>query len=105
MTKTIDVTHELTINPGVVIAFERDVRMTITDGEGVLMVKGTHHQRIKLIGVQNSKGFWARLTLYSGSNANTMEYVEVRNTGNRTAYSTTKAALFVAGSSKAQISQ
>jgi len=103
VTKSIDVTHELTVNPGVVIAFERDVRMTISDGGGLLIAQGTADQKIKLVGVQNTKGYWAGLTLYSGSNANTMEYVEVRNAGSRTAFSTTKAALFVAGSTKAQI--
>ncbi|RYF72250.1 MAG: right-handed parallel beta-helix repeat-containing protein [Cytophagaceae bacterium] len=103
VTKSIDVTHELTVNPGVVIAFERDVRMNVSDGGGLLIAKGTAEQKIKLVGVQNTKGYWAGLTLYSGSYANTMEYVEVRNAGSRTAFSTTKAALFVAGSTKAQI--
>ncbi|XWW44917.1 right-handed parallel beta-helix repeat-containing protein [Fibrella sp. USSR17] len=103
VTKSIDVTHELTVNSGVVIAFERDARMNISDGGGLLIAKGTAEQKIKLVGVQNTKGYWAGLTLYSGSNANTMEYVEVRNAGSRTAFSTTKAALFVAGSTKAQI--
>lgn len=103
VTKSIDVTNELTINPGVVIAFERDVRMNVNDNGGLLMAKGTADNRIKFVGVQNTKGYWIGLTLYSGSNANVMEYVDVMNAGSRTTYSTTKAALLLSGGSKAQI--
>jgi hypothetical protein len=103
VTKNIDVQHELTINPGVVIAFERDVRMNVIDGSGLLIAKGTADNRIKFVGVQKTKGFWVGITLYSGSNANVMEYVDVMHAGSRTIYSTTKSALFLSGGSKAQI--
>ncbi|WP_461104440.1 right-handed parallel beta-helix repeat-containing protein [Spirosoma koreense] len=103
VTKSIDVNHELTINPGVVIAFERDVRLNVNDGGGLLIAKGTADQKIKFVGVQKTKGYWVGMALYSGSNANTMEYVEVMHAGSRTLYSTTKAALFLSGGSKAQI--
>ncbi|WP_245565004.1 right-handed parallel beta-helix repeat-containing protein [Spirosoma spitsbergense] len=103
VTKSIDVNSELTINPGVVIAFERDVRMNVNDGGGMLIAKGTAGQRIRFIGVQRTKGYWAGITLYSGSNVNALEYVDVLHAGSRTAYSLTKAALFLSGSSKAQI--
>ncbi|MEZ0606950.1 PKD domain-containing protein [Fibrella sp. WM1] len=103
VTKSIDVTNELTINPGVVIAFERDVRMNVNDGGGLLIAKGTAQQRIKLVGVQKTKGYWVGIALYSGSNANSLEYVDVMHAGSRPLYSTTKAALYMSGGSKAQI--
>ncbi|WP_229374288.1 PKD domain-containing protein [Fibrella rubiginis] len=103
VTKNIDVNHELTINPGVVIAFERDVRLNVNDNGGLLIAKGTAEQRIKLVGVQKTKGYWVGIAHYSGSNANILEYVDVMHTGSRSLYSTTKAALFLSGGSKAQI--
>ncbi|UFH54659.1 right-handed parallel beta-helix repeat-containing protein [Spirosoma sp. KNUC1025] len=103
VTKSIDVNHELTINPGVVIAFERDVRVNVNDGGGLLVAQGTADKKIKFVGVQKTKGYWVGISLYSGSNANTMEYVEVMHAGSRTIYSTTKSALFMSGGNKAQI--
>ncbi|GAB3711931.1 hypothetical protein GCM10027592_50000 [Spirosoma flavus] len=103
VTKNIDVNNELTINPGVVIAFERDVRINVNDNGGILIAKGTPEQKIKFVGVQKTKGYWVGMALYSGSNVNVLENVEVMHAGSRTIYSTTKSALFVSGS-KAQIS-
>ena len=103
VTKSIDVNHELTINPGVVIAFERDVRLNVNDGGGLLIARGTAENRIKFVGVQKTKGYWVGLSLYSGSNANTLEYVDVMHAGSRAIYSTTKSALFMSGGSRAQI--
>ncbi|GAB3989547.1 hypothetical protein GCM10028807_14690 [Spirosoma daeguense] len=103
VTKNIDVNHELTINPGVVIAFERDVRMNVNDNGGLLIAKGTADQKIRFVGVQKTKGFWVGMALYSGSNANVLEHVEVMHAGSRPIFSTTKSALFVSGS-KSQIS-
>ena len=103
VTKSIDVNHELTINPGVVIAFERDVRMNVDDGGGLLIAKGEPTNKIRFVGAQSTKGYWVGIALYSGSNANVLEYAEVMHAGSRAIYSTTKAALFLSGGSKAQI--
>ncbi|WP_461146420.1 PKD domain-containing protein [Spirosoma pulveris] len=103
VTKSIDVTAELTINPGVVIAFERDVRMNVNDNGGLLIARGTAEQKIKFVGVQRTKGYWVGISHYSGSNANLMEYVEVQNAGSRPIYSVTKAALYLSGGSRAQM--
>jgi hypothetical protein len=103
VTKNIDVNHELTINPGVVIAFERDVRMNVNDNGGLLIAKGEATNKIKFVGVQKTKGYWVGIALYSGSNANVMEHVEVSHAGSRALYSTTKTALFFSGGSKAQM--
>jgi hypothetical protein len=104
VTKSIDVNHELTINPGVVIAFERDVRMNVNDNGGLLIAKGTADNRIRFVGVQRTKGYWVGIALYSGSNANVLDYVDMMHAGSRPMYSTTKSALFMSGGSKAQIS-
>jgi hypothetical protein len=103
VTKNIDINAELTINPGVVIAFERDIRLNINDNGGLLIAKGTADKKIRFIGVQKTKGFWVGIAHYSGSNANVLEFVEVLHAGSRPLYSTTKAALFLSGGSKAQI--
>ncbi len=103
VTKTIDVTHELTINPGVVVAFERDVRMNINDNGGLLIAKGTADNKIKFVGVQKTKGYWVGISLYSGSNANVLEHVDILHAGSRPIYSTTKSALFMSGGSRGQI--
>jgi hypothetical protein len=86
-----------------VIAFGRDVRVNVSDGGGLLIAKGTADNRIKFVGVDKTKGFWVGISLYSGSNANVLEYVDIMHAGSRTIYSTTKSALFMSGGSKAQI--
>lgn len=103
VTKNIDVSHELTINPGVVIAFERDVRMNVNDKGGLLIARGEAANKIKFVGVQRTKAYWVGIAHYSGSNANILEHVEVSHAGSRPIYSTTKSALYFSGGSKAQM--
>ncbi|WP_246859214.1 PKD domain-containing protein [Spirosoma sp. KCTC 42546] len=100
--KSVSVQSELTINPGVVIAFERDTRMDINDNGGLIIAKGTASQKIRFVGVEKTKGFWTGLMLYSGSNANVFEYVELLHAGSRPLYSLIKAGMYVSGT-KAQI--
>lgn len=97
VTTSIDVNHELTINPGVVIAFERDVRMNVNDGGGLLIAKGTPDKKIKFVGVQKTKGYWTGISLYSGSNANTLENAEVNNAGSIPIVSAKKANIAIWG--------
>jgi hypothetical protein len=101
--KSIVVTNELTINPGVVIAFERDTRLDINDGGGLIIAKGTADKKIRFIGVEKTKGYWVGIMVYSGSNANVLENIEVLHTGSRTLVSATKAAMALFGGGKAQI--
>ncbi len=103
VSKSIDVNNELTLSPGVVIAFERDVRLNVNDNGGVLIAKGTPEKRIKLIGAQSSKGYWSGIMLYSGSSANILEYADVMHAASKPLYSATKTALFLSGGSQAQI--
>lgn len=90
--KSIAVSHELTINPGVVIAFERDANFTITD-RGFLIAKGTADKKIRFVGVNQSKGYWGGIVLYSESNINVMEHVEVMHAGSRPLLDNKKAGL------------
>ncbi|WP_266365869.1 right-handed parallel beta-helix repeat-containing protein [Tellurirhabdus rosea] len=100
VTKSIDVNHELTINPGVVIAFERDVRLNINDNGGLVIAKGEADNKIKFVGVQKTKGYWVGIANYSGSNANVFEHTEFMHTGSRPIYSTTKSAFFMSARSQ-----
>ncbi|RRA99906.1 right-handed parallel beta-helix repeat-containing protein [Larkinella rosea] len=101
--KSLVVTNELTINPGVVIAFERDTRLDINDGGGLIIAKGTADKKIRFIGVEKTKGFWVGIMIYSGSNANVLENIEVMHAGSRTIISSTKAGMALFGGGKAQI--
>lgn len=102
VTRSIAINSELTIEPGVVIALERDVRLDLNDNGGLIIAKGTADKKIRFIGAQKSKGYWVGIAVYSGSNATTFEHVEFLHAGSRTIYSTTKAAMSV-GSAKAQV--
>lgn len=103
VTKSITVSHELTINPGVVIAFERDTRMDINDGGGLIIAKGTPEKKIRFIGAEKTKGYWVGIMIYSGSNANVFENIEVMHAGSRALISGTKAGMALFGGGKAQI--
>ncbi|RRB02477.1 PKD domain-containing protein [Larkinella rosea] len=81
--KSIAVKHELTIQPGVVIAFERDVRFDINDEGGILIAKGTAEKKIRFIGVGQTKGYWAGIMVYSESNVNVMEQADLFHAGSR----------------------
>ncbi|WP_223860791.1 PKD domain-containing protein [Spirosoma validum] len=93
VTKSIAVKHELTIRPGVVIAFERDVRFDINANGGILIAKGTADKKIRFVGVNPTKGYWAGIMVYSGSNANVLEQVEVLQAGSRTLLDNKKAGI------------
>lgn len=77
--------------------------MNINDNGGLIIAKGEATRKIKFVGVQKTKGYWVGISLYSGSNANLMEHVEIMHAGSRSIFSTTKSALFMSGGSKAQI--
>ncbi|QJW92288.1 right-handed parallel beta-helix repeat-containing protein [Spirosoma taeanense] len=101
--RSVAVTAELTINPGVVIAFERDTRMDINDNGGIIIAKGEPNKRIRFMGVEKTKGYWVGIMVYSGSNANVFENIDVMHTGSRFMLSGIKAGMGLFGSSKAQI--
>lgn len=81
VTRIIAINSELTIEPGVVIALERDVRLDLNDGGGLIIAKGTADKKIRFIGAEKTKGFWVGIAVYSGSNATTFEHVEFTTPG------------------------
>lgn len=100
--KNISVTSELTIDPGVVIAFARDTRLDINDG-GILIAKGTADKKIGFRGVERGKGYWAGIVHRSTSNANELEYAELTDAGSKPLISTIKTGFALLGNN-AQIS-
>lgn len=93
VTKSIAVKHELTIQPGVVIAFERDVRFDVNANGGILIAKGTADKKIRFVGINPTKGYWAGIMIYSGSNANMLEQVDVLYAGSRPLLDNRKAGI------------
>jgi len=104
VTKDIAVNAELTINPGVVIAFARDTKLTVNDKGGLLIARGQADKKIRFEGREKTKGFWAGLQINSTSGANVMEYVEITNAGAKTFTGTIKGGMALMGNTKAQIS-
>src|SRR5688572_32179751 len=62
--KSIAVSAELTIKPGVVIGFAEDTRLDINTG-GVISAIGTTDKKIKFVGKTAQKGFWSGIMIYS----------------------------------------
>ncbi|MDJ1485665.1 PKD domain-containing protein [Cytophagaceae bacterium YF14B1] len=101
--KNVIVTSQLTIKPGVVIAFARDVSMEMQNGTGTIIAKGEATKKIRFTGQQNSKGYWAGIMIYSASSANELSNVEILYAGSRNMLSATKAGLTLFGGSHAQV--
>ena len=76
VTTGVQLTATLTIEPGVVIAFEENTGLTIDEG-GTIRAIGTATERIVLTGEQESDGYWSGLLIRSGSANNVLEYVDV----------------------------
>lgn len=103
VSKDIAVSAELTINPGVVIAFARDTKFVINDNGGSLIAKGEADKKIRFEGREKTKGFWAGLQINSASGANVMEYVEITHAGAKTFTGTIRGGMGLVGGSKAQM--
>jgi len=71
---------KLTIEPGVVIAFQSDTRMWIEDS-GVIVAKGTAGDPITFTGETESKGFWKGLVIWTNNPENELDYVEIKYGG------------------------
>ncbi|MGV3601371.1 MAG: right-handed parallel beta-helix repeat-containing protein [Dyadobacter fermentans] len=93
VTKDVAVKSQLTLHPGVVIAFARDTRFTVADEGGVLISKGTVDRKVRLIGQQTLKGFWSGVMINSASSGNVLEYTEIMHAGSQTMLDNTKMAV------------
>lgn len=99
--KRLAVQAELTIHPGVTIAFARDAQFTITTNGGILIARGDPAKKIRFIGKEATKGFWQGLWITSESSGNTLENVEILHGGGRAVYGSAMAGLTLSG--KAQL--
>ncbi len=71
----------LTIEPGVIIAFEGDLSGIFTvEGAGLKAI-GTSDQPIKFVGTSENKGVWKGIYFASTHPENRLEYVTVSNAG------------------------
>ncbi|WP_152426546.1 PKD domain-containing protein [Cesiribacter andamanensis] len=101
--KTTFVSAQLTIQPGVTIAFAADTRLDINEEGGVIIAKGTAEKKIRFVGQQASAGYWRGMIIYSSSSLNELDHVEIAHTGSQGMLSTIKAGLSLFGISQAQV--
>ncbi len=71
----------LTIDPGVVIAFEQDAALYIESSAGKITMDGTANKPIVLTGTQQTKGYWLGVLQLSTNPANSMKYVTIEYAG------------------------
>ncbi|WP_025762354.1 right-handed parallel beta-helix repeat-containing protein [Dyadobacter tibetensis] len=103
ITKNINVDAELTINPGVVIAFSRDTRLTVSD-KGAFIAMGEADKPIRFEGREKTTGFWAGVQVNSSNGGNKMEFVEIMHAGAQPLFGSTRAGMALAGNFSAQMS-
>ncbi len=77
----IAISAELTVKPGVVIAFAEDKRMEIKENGGVIIAKGEADKKIKFTGQKAEKGFWGGILVWSNSSANEFSHAEILYAG------------------------
>jgi hypothetical protein len=99
--KRLIVNAELTIKPGVTIAFARDAQFTVNADGGILIAKGEANRKIRFVGKEATKGFWQGLWVTSTSSGNVLEQVEILHGGGQEVRSA-KAGLTL--SNQAQLS-
>ncbi len=71
----------LTIEPGVIIAFEGDNSGIFTSEGGGIKAVGSAAEPIKLVGSTENKGVWKGIYFGSNHPENRLEYVTVKNAG------------------------
>lgn len=79
VTTNIDVHSDLTISPGVVIAFADHTTMRIVDGK--FTVVGTADKKISFKGYGNTSAYWRGLVIQSNHEENTLEHVSITGGG------------------------
>lgn len=76
----VTVNADLTLKPGVTIAFAKDAGMTVNAGAALLAVGDpSNGGGIRLEGATDTAGFWQGLSIYGAGSD--LEYVEVRDAG------------------------
>jgi hypothetical protein len=92
--KVIGVNAELTVKPGVVIAFAEDTRLDINTTGG-LIAKGEADKKITFTGKMPQKGYWQGIVIYSVSSANELSHAQVQYGGRKAILSNTKSNISV----------
>ncbi|WP_194778429.1 PKD domain-containing protein [Pararhodonellum marinum] len=96
---------KLTVQPGVVIAFEEKKGMLVQQG-GILIAKGEMDKKIQFIGKAAAKGYWAGIVIQTNSPFNEFQHVEIKDAGSQAVYPLLQAtALGLAGNSYLRIAQ
>ena len=81
---TIEVSAELTIEPGVAIEFGQGAELDIR-GSGTIIAEGTATDDILLTSTRGQRGWWERVRLRSEDLDNVMEYVTIEYAGGENA--------------------
>ncbi len=81
----IAVKANLTVMPGVVVAFEDKKGMRI-DLSGSLVAKGTPEKKVVFTGKQATKGYWSGIIFLTDSPSNELMHVEVNYAGSHTVH-------------------
>jgi Right handed beta helix region len=76
---TLSVTSLLTIEPGTVLRFTQDSELVIGPG-GVLNAVGTPTARIRMEGVNKTKGYWDGIS-FNGARPSRIEYTDIESAG------------------------
>ena len=76
---TVRVTSLLTIEPGTVLRFTQDSELVIGSG-GVLNAVGTPTARIRMEGVNKTKGYWDGIS-FNGARPSRIEYTDIESAG------------------------
>lgn len=77
-----DVSATLTIEPGVVVLFDKEADLYIKQN-GALKAIGSETAKIVFKGGQDTKGYWGGLYFDSGSEENNLRYCVIENAGDR----------------------
>jgi len=80
ITCVVRIDDNLTIEPGVVIAFEQDAGLNFR-GESSFKMNGTAAKPILFTGTEKTKGFWRGIYTESSNASNSMSYVTVDYAG------------------------
>lgn len=87
---TLSVTSLLTIEPGTVLRFTQDSELVIGSG-GVINAVGTPTARIRMEGVNKTKGYWDGIS-FNGARPSRIEYTDIESAG-QTGYYKNYAAI------------
>ena len=71
---------QLTIEPGVLIRFDKDASLHI-EGSGVIIANGTEQERIRFTGTKEDRGWWRGIRVGTTSTRNSMKYVIIEYAG------------------------